>query len=171
MRILIPIAIGQNINLKVFDGLRNQTEKCKLIICSSVGVINSERNYSKERIDGESKSRRLCQQEAKKLTDKYVLLLDSDIVLIDENAIKDLIKFLDNHEEVNAIALYFGKFPKITTKLNHIVIRCVLIRREIFVNMDLTFQHYDGCFCNVIKRGCNDKIEYLDFKKRAYEIL
>jgi hypothetical protein len=170
MKALIPIPTGQVINEKVMEGLKKQSIRTEPIICAAEGVINSQRNYSPERIVGETRSRKKTQKEAKKITDPYVLLLDRDVVLTDRNAIKDMKNFMDKNTDVNAVALYFGRFPKVTTKLRHVVIRCVLIRRKVFVGMDLTMTEKNDCFCNVIKRGCKEKIEYLDFKCRTFEL-
>ncbi len=171
---LIPIAIGQAIGTGVLAGLQRQTISVNPVICAAEGVINSQRNYSPERLQGEIRSRDLCVANAVNIPGKYVLSIDRDIVLTDDNTLADMINVLDSDQSVGAVSLWFGNVAKKTVYLPHISLQCCLFRRNLFCKLDFTQHKYEyGCTCQTVKKQIEVqgyKGRYLDFKKRAEEI-
>lgn len=105
--IFIPISTGQTIDYEVIKGILIQKIPTTLFICSSSGIINSNRNYSFERTQGEIKSRELCTLNALKMKSNYILMMDRDIILTDKNAILDMINVLDIEFNIGYVALWF----------------------------------------------------------------
>lgn len=177
MNIYIPKATGQDIPDAVLQGIDLQTIPCTPIVCATEGVVDSQRNPSPERVAGELSSRRLCQQRAAK-DDDIVLMMDRDCVLTDPMAIADMVWDLRACPTVGAVALWFGRCPKITPKRNlhymkHTVMKCALYRKEVFLNLDFRYLT-ETCTCNMVKaqiENMNYKYRYLDFKHRAFEIM
>jgi len=75
----MPLAIGQVVDERVLSGLK--LNNCSLIVCCTAGVVDSNKNYSAERLNGEIASRQLCVENAKHLKSQYILSIDRDIVL------------------------------------------------------------------------------------------
>lgn len=132
--IFIPISTGQTIDYEVIKGILIQKIPTTLFICSSSGIINSNRNYSFERTQGEIKSRELCTLNALKMKSNYILMMDRDIILTDKNAILDMINVLDIEFNIGYVALWFGHHSKNTFYLPHMVI--------LFMNGDIINVNY-----------------------------
>lgn len=169
---LIPIAIGQVIGAGVLAGLQRQTVSVNPVICAAEGVINSQRNYSPGRLQGEIRSRELCVANAANIPGKYVLSIDRDIVLTDENTLADMIKALDSEPSTGCIALWFGRCAKTTVYLPHISLKCCLFRRSVFCNLDFT-KCQAGCTCQTVKQQVDAqgyKGRYFEFIRRGFEL-
>lgn len=171
---LIPIAIGQTIDHRVFEGIRNQTIPLSPIICAAKGVIDSQGNYCLERVRGEVQSRDLQVQNAKHLKGEYILSIDRDIVLTDRHAVQAMVECLQENQELGAVGLWFERGRKITVWLPHIYFKCILFRREVFSKIDFTKHDVRSCSCYTVKQqieGMGLKIRYLDFERRGVEML
>lgn len=172
MIITIPIPAGKQVDARVYDGVLSQSMPCELVICEREGVIDSQRNMSPERIEGEIRSRKACVEEAKKKPTKYVVMMDADVVLSDERTIESMSAELESNPLLGAVALYFGTCPKKSLYMPHVVIRCCMYRIECFlaINWDEPFK---GCTCNLIKHqieGMGYRMRYESWIHRAYEI-
>lgn len=141
---LMPLKLGQKLDSRVLAGIVNQTVSIELFVSTNKPIINApNREYSINYNRHE-----LQQFVPTDCTDNYIMLMDSDVVIEDTDAIEKLVSYLDNNPEINCVSI---DTKNIGIDINHVLCACSLIRRSCYKTIDyLMFPHI--CQCLVIKQ-------------------
>ena len=157
MLCLMPIKEGELLHPLVLRGIVSSSTPLTLL-ASSLPPVDGARsreisiNYNRHRLQ--------CLYQ-KMLPEKYLLLLDSDVVM-PRNAPVLLQKYLGAHPNVGCVALP----TKASWDNGHIVTACACIRSEVYTKLDFTSAP-TLCQCSLIAMSCHSV--YLE-EVRGYEI-
>jgi hypothetical protein len=96
--------------------------------------------------------------------DKYILILDHDVLLTSNTDIEDMINFLETHPELDACAYDTKDVGSIanTKKYYHVVIACCMVRASKLTNYQFKADG-DNCMCVDFNKNFN--IDYVDSRK------
>jgi hypothetical protein len=151
MIVLIPLATGQFVSEKVKESIYNQTIKCDIIECESIGVLQSKHGiYNKEKIKGIKTSRLLCVEKAKNIKDEFCLMQDKGFVHLEKDNIEKGINFLKDNINIGAVS--FAK-PDNNNSV-HIDIGCMIWKIELL--KQITFKYWledsNKCPCDDLRK-------------------
>lgn len=158
MLVLIAKVPSDPLHSDVLRGLASQDIPVCLITAGAYPVHgNAMREVSINR------SREVLHEMARHLSDKYVLLLDSDVVLTDPTTVSAMMAYLDASPEIAAVSINTkGEYGL----KGHVLASCCLIRMELYRVLDYSNQP-TTCQCSMIAMRTN--LEYLETIS-AYEI-
>jgi hypothetical protein len=141
-RVYIPIATRQDVHFMIKNRITAQTIHPDIVICNSLGEINSQNNYSPERIVGEACSRNLCIDAFLHSTeDAYFLHQCSDIGHIDITDFEHMINKLQSNSKAGICELKFNQDLSVET------IACIVMRREVLEKGFRFVNKYKKCLC------------------------
>lgn len=157
MNILMPLADGEYIDRRTLSSIVDQISVCKLV------PITRPKNKRSRRI-----SEAECRNELIKYASyPYTFYLDSDAYFTSPNDVSDCIKFLDNNQHFDAVALdtkCLGSIKK--QEKRFVVIAAMCVRTSILKS--ITFRptienNKERCLCVAFNK--DTKIIYLDNRR------
>jgi hypothetical protein len=160
MKTLIPISDGTSIPYNVIDGIRMQTISSSIYPISRPGSL-LQGSISTDRYLGEIESREALRRAAIKYDDEYIVTHDSDIVHLYDDNLFLMLDFMTKNLNYAAI----GLIPdNVNIVVDHIILNCVMIRKEILNSINFTANKYK-CSClffreSILNLGMN--IGYLE---------
>lgn len=155
------LADGQVIHPEVLKGIVEQTAEIQLLPITRPFECYDEED-SLRGYKSTCESRNLAKELALKLTNsKYILFLDSDVVMGDPSTVVRMIQLLDRDQTVGACAVHtkqqFLLDQVVDNESRHICMACLMIRKEILSS--IIFRNIDSntCNCLYLTRDINDK--------------
>ena len=156
MIVLMPLLAGQNIHPSVIIGIRSQTAQCDL------KPHWQDAHNRKANRELNINFNRATIQKSLNTNEKYVLLLDSDVVMTDTSTVDGMCLCLESNPEIGCVA--------VPSKSNyhdaHVCCALAMIRTEIYHKIDFLTDP-KKCQCLKIMDLC--KSVYL-LGYTAYEI-
>lgn len=101
----IPLASGQSIPKVVYGSLSDQTIDIEVIPACTQGIIHSNRNTSKEKLEGEMNSRNAALDMIRGCGEEYVLMQDRDCRHIYKTNYEYAIDYMDNQPYMGIVSL------------------------------------------------------------------
>ena len=146
-----------NRNCRVFDnqflkGLASQTVPLDLLIMS-------QKEHVKKPEDREWLRQKAL---AEYPNDRYFLLLNSDVIFETEKDVQELVDYLDKTKEYGAIAYFTRRGKNLAPE--HVDIACMLIRKELLMQISFIQNPRMHCTCNHIReqaKGLGYKVGYI----------
>lgn len=111
-----------------------------------------------------NRSRRALQELAGHLSERYFLLLDSDVIISDSSTLTRMMDYLDQNPQVGAVSVNTKAEKGL---LGHVLASCCMIRSEIYRKIDYVTSP-GICQCSLIAMLTD--LRYLDDEPRAHEI-
>ena len=157
IKIIIPIKAGYGIPQIVLDGIASQLTETELVVSEMEPIPDVDRelsiNANRHRLQG------MIIDSV--YVDKYIVLMDSDVVMTDPTAISSMCKYLDDNEWCGCVAIDTKGY----TDPTHVVCACAVIRYDVYSNID--FLTTSQCQCCLVASYC--KSQYL-YEVSAYEL-
>ncbi len=110
---------------------------------------------------------------------KYIMHMDSDVVLTSNHDVEDMVKFLDANPRVAVVGLNTKSMTVRKLAAHHVSMACLLFRKEILENYNFHNGKYDrDCNCQMLTNEIRQiphptggfwEIQYLDNRK-LYEV-
>lgn len=147
IKIAMPIKTGQAISKLVLSCLYSQTTTGDLVVNSEDEIISATREISI------NFNRHKIQSIIRRLPCEYVLLLDSDVLMLSNNIVERFIEELEKDSELNAISVETQKNSL------HTMASCAMMRWQ---NYDSINFLYNPEKCQCLKIAELGKIKYLE---------
>lgn len=142
--VAIPIKQGELISPIVLHGISSQTIHLNVVVSTQDPDLNEQREKS---INNNRHQLQKCIVDYK---EKYIVLLDSDVVLTDKNTIASMMSYLDENNDVGCVAI---DTKNLSMKDNsHVILACAVIRYEIYKTIDYSKSYQ--CQCFIISSAC-----------------
>jgi len=144
MILCIPLAHGQTIPFDVYRSISEQTVSFDIMPCCQPGIINSNRNFSIEKLNGEMESKNHSLRMSEHLESEYILTQERDTVHLYDNNFEKAIKYMDENPNVGIISLPWKDY-EVT---EHIKMQAMVIRKEAVKNFQFRFDERKHiCVC------------------------
>lgn len=169
LQVYIPAAIGQEVPEEVFDGIERQDIDAEVSVIHVPGLVESEGNFSRDRVMGEIAAREALRVTAcRRPDDDIVVMQDSDVVHLERDNLRALREAIEASPGLGALALSARVDGR---TMQHIPLHCVAIRVSIFRKVQ--FKDPGGlCTCIDFARQVRQHGRYwwLDGRCRVKEI-
>ena len=147
MIIVTPISTKQSLDPRVIDGVQRQTVPCNHFVGCAEGIEHSQRKMTKNRLEGEVRSRKLTQRMVEDVSDDLIVTMDRDVELY-PTAIEEMYKYITKNVGCGAIALKFDS--EVKSVYRHIVMKCTMLYRRLFLMIN--WGSGVECTCMDVKR-------------------
>jgi hypothetical protein len=161
--ILIPTAPNQQVHQECINSILEQT--CPWRYFRIAGGLPNENFTKQEKIYNIVISRNLCLENM--MNENFVLMLDSDCILLSKNSVAKMVTFLRYNDNHIAVALRHEDYPQRgEVEPNHIQCGAWMMRGKIFSELKLKF-HFENTSCECVNmcrdiRAAGWRIGYLD---------
>jgi len=164
MNLYIPLANSQSIPHEVLYSIANHGVLLNIIPCCTDGVLEEEVSIKKRTCEGNSRNK-LLEYVKSYEKEEFCAMQNRYVVLIQQYAYLEAIKFLREHKEYAAIALPWKDYEV----KDHILNWAVCFRTEILKQLTEFRFGETGHFCQTMKEDLKSlgyKYEFLPSDKR-----
>ena len=159
MTVLIPLAPGTEPHPDTLTSIARQSVPCEVVTRSLPYRVRASQRMLRKRTN-ECDNRNALMPEASR---PYAMYVDSDVVLAGPNDVCDCIVFLDNHRDLDAVALDTKHQDIRKAELRrHVCVACLMIRTEAWAGFQWTAT-VDQCSCMCVNEWM--RVRYLDDRK------
>jgi hypothetical protein len=158
----IPMAEGQELLPWVEESLSNQSISVVIRKIVRAGVVDSNRNYSRDRLIGEGLSRSAIFDEILKLNPEFYMIQDRDIVHLGNTSVERALNVLKSDNDHRVCYLPASLHPSQTHPRNGCMVgRRKFLRWNIGDSLFAMLRPNEHCYCRATHRICDRKKPYL----------
>jgi hypothetical protein len=180
IHVFIPLPLKRAIPGRMVESLKAQTVLNVIHECRTPGEDNPNAGRTALALQGEKTSREMCQAEAAKVNEPYIIMCDGDRACVNSNDdyrvmttnVEDAIAFLDANPEYGAVSLVHTAYPNDDNN-PYIDIGWVMYRSGVFAKLKFDLGEKEKCYCWTVTRQIRAmglKFGYVDEKQRVMHV-